>query len=94
METAELYEKDFSQPVEADFIVSLKAKSGSYDLFVEAFVRKNGKSYLRHTSDIRAAKRFSKFTAFDVSEQVKEYRLSGQVERVSADNTKRVIVEE
>lgn len=94
METAEVFEKDFSQPVEADFVVSLKAKSGGYDLFVEAFVRKNGKSYLRHTADIRAAKRFSKFTAFDVAKQVEEYRLSGQVERVSADNTQREVVEE
>lgn len=94
METAVVggAEKDFSQPVEADFIVSLKAKSGGYDLFIEAFTRKNGKSYLRYTSDIRDAKRFSKFVAADVVQQVKDYRCVGQVERVSADGTIREVV--
>jgi hypothetical protein len=92
MDTATQSEKDFSQPVEADFIVSLKAKSGGYDLFVEAFTRKNGKSYLRHTSVIADAKRFSRFTAEDVVEQVKEYRCVGQVERVSPDGKNREVI--
>lgn len=95
METAVMREaeRDFTQPVEADFIVSLRARSGGFDLFVEAFTKKNGKSYLRHTSDIRDAKRFSKFTAQEVAEQVAEYRCTGRVERVSGDNKTRTVVE-
>jgi hypothetical protein len=85
-------ERDFSQPVEADFIVALKAKSGGFDLFVEAFARKNGKEYLRHTSDIREARRFARFTAEDVVEQVKEYRCLGRVERVSPETGEREVV--
>jgi hypothetical protein len=86
-------EPDFSQPVEANFIVSLKARSGQYTLFVEAFVRKNGKDYLKHTTRIEEAKRFSRFVAEDVVNKVAEYRCTGRVEKVSSDNKQREIVE-
>ena len=74
---------DFSRPIEADFIVALKTKNGAYDLFVEAFTRKNGKAYLKHTKKVWEAKRFSKLVAQDVAQQVEEYRCTGRVERVS-----------
>jgi len=80
---------DFSQPVEANFIVALKAKNGQFCLYVEAFTRHNGKDYLKHTSKIEEAKRFSRFTAEDVVERVKEYRCTGRVEKVSGDNAQR-----
>ena len=81
-----LDEADFSQPVEANFIVALKAKNGQFGLFVEAFERRNGKDYLRHTIDIVKAKLFSRFIAEDVVKKVEEYRCTGRVEKVSPDN--------
>jgi hypothetical protein len=79
---------DFSQPVEANFIVALKAKNGKFCLYVEAFTRHNGKDYLKHTTKIEEAKRFARFTAEDVVERVKEYRCTGRVEKISGDNTR------
>ena len=87
-------EVDFSQPVEANFIVALKAKNGQFGLFVEAFERRNGKDYLRHTIDIVKAKRFSRFTAEDVVKKVEEYRCTGRVEKVSPDNQSREVMGE
>jgi len=87
-------EPDFSQPVEANFIVTLRSRGGSFNLFVEAFVRKNGKDYLKHTTRIEEAKRFSRFVAEDVVKKVAEYRCTGRVEKVSSDNMQRTIVEE
>src|ERR1017187_6372132 len=94
METMKFPERsvDFSRPIEADFVVSLKTKNGGFDLFVEAFTRKNGKAYLRHTADIREAARFSRFKAEDVAVQVEEYRCTGRVERVSPDGAMRTVV--
>jgi hypothetical protein len=85
-------EPNFNAPIEADFIVSLKAKNGDYALFVEAFARRNGKAYLRHTADVREAARFSRFRADDVAGQVEEYRCTGRVERVSRDGLEREVV--
>lgn len=85
-------ERDFSQPVCADFVVSLKARSGDYCLFVASFFKKNGKSYLKHTTDITEAKRFSRTMAEEVVDQVKEYRCTGRVERVSYDNQTRTVM--
>jgi hypothetical protein len=86
--TTEKKAADFSQPVEANFIVALKAKNGKFCLYVEAFTRHNGKDYLKHTTKIEEAKRFSRFTAEDVVERVKEYRCTGRVEKVSSDNAR------
>jgi hypothetical protein len=92
MTTRSTPEADFTSPIEADFIVTLMAKNGQFCLFVEAFVKRNGKHYLKHTSRIEEAKRFSRFIAEDVVESVKEYRCTGRVERVSADNQIREVV--
>jgi hypothetical protein len=83
---------DFRGKIGADFIVSLKARNQEFCLFVESFFTKNGKSYLKHTTDISLAKRFSRITAEEVVEQVKEYRCTGRVERVSADNKQRTVM--
>ena len=80
---------DFTRPIEADFIVALKAKNGEFCLYVEAFTRSGGRDYLKHTTKIDEARRFSRFMAEDVVERVKEYRCTGRVERVSADNSVR-----
>ena len=85
-------ERDFSQPVGADFVVSLKARNGEFCLFVQSFFKRNGKSYLKHTTDISEAKRFSRIIAEEVCEEVREYRCTGRVERVSYDNNKRTVV--
>jgi hypothetical protein len=87
--TTEKRAADFSQPIEANFIVALKAKNGEFCLYVEAFTRHNGKDYLKHTTKIEEAKRFSRLTAEDVVERVKEYRCTGRVEKVSVDNSLR-----
>jgi hypothetical protein len=76
---------DFSQPLEADFVVTIKAKNGAFCLYVEAFIKRNGRSYLKHTPNITEGKRFAKLTAMDVCKEVGEYRCTGRVERVSAD---------
>ena len=83
--TSNITTPDFSRPIEADFVVALKTKNGGYDLFVEAFTRKKGKAYLKHTSEIREALRFSKLAAQDVVKQVEEYRCTGRAERVLPD---------
>lgn len=80
-------EADFTQPIEANFIVALKAKNGEFCLYVKAFTRLNGKERLKHTTKISEAKRFSRFTAEDVVERVQEYRCTGRVEKVAADNS-------
>jgi hypothetical protein len=80
-------EADFSQPIEANFIVALRARNGEFCLYVEAFSRHGGKDYLKHTTKIEEAKRFSRFTAEDVVERVKEYRCTGRVEKVALDNS-------
>jgi hypothetical protein len=85
-------ERDFTQPIGADFIVALKARNQEFCLFVESFFTKNGKSYLKHTTDISLAKRLSRIGAEEVVEQVKEYRCTGRVERVSPDNKHRTVV--
>jgi hypothetical protein len=87
-------ERDFSQPIEADFIVALKARNGEFCLFVESFIRRNGKSYLKHTTDIAQAKRMAKLTAMSVCDEVKDYRCTGRVERVTSDNKHRAPIEE
>ena len=87
-------ESDFTQPVEADFIVALKSRAGTYSIFVEGFLRKNGKSYMRHTVNLQGAKRFSKFAAFDALKGLDEYRVAGRVERVAPDGETREVVEE
>jgi hypothetical protein len=82
----------FSIPIEADFIVAVKARSGEFCLFVESFFRRNGKHYLRHTADITHAKRFAKITAQEVCAEVREYRCTGRVERVSHDSQTRTVI--
>jgi hypothetical protein len=84
--------RDFSQPLEANFVVALKAKNGEFCLFVESFFRRKGKDYMQHTSDIARAKRFAKLTAEDVVERLMEFRCTGRVERVSPDNSRHVPV--
>lgn len=91
--TKETKVPDFSQPVEANFIVALKAKNGEFCLYVEAFTRHNGKDYLKHTTKIEEAKRFSRFTAEDVVKRVEDYRCTGRVEKVSSDNSLREAVD-
>lgn len=94
MATDRKNDPDFSQPVESDFIVALRAKNGEFCLYVEAFTRHNGKDYLKHTSKIEEAKRFSRFVAEDVLEQVREYRVTGRVERIAPDNSTHEPVED
>jgi hypothetical protein len=86
-------ECNFSQPVGADFIVSLRARNGEFCLFVQAFFKKNGKEYLRHTTNLFEAKRYSRIMAEEACERVKEYRCTGRVERVSHDNKRRTVVD-
>ena len=83
---------DFSQPVQADFVVALKAKNGGYDLFVEVLTTKNGKGYLRHTSSIQEARRFTQPIAENIALKVQDYRCTGRVELVSPDNQTRTVV--
>ena len=84
---------DFTRPIEADFVVALKAKNGEFCLYVEAFTRTNGRDYLKHTTKIEEARRFSRFTAEDVVAKVREYRCTGRVERVSPDNKEREVID-
>lgn len=85
-------EADFRLPIGMDFIVALRAKNGEFCLFVEAFFRKNGKNYLRHTTEISEAKRFARITAEEVVERVRDFRCTGRVERVSYDNKERTVM--
>jgi hypothetical protein len=78
---------DFSQPIGANFVVALKTRDGEFARYVMAFGRSNGKEYMHHTDNLTEAKRFSRFTAEDVVEKVKEYRCTGRVEKVAADNS-------
>jgi hypothetical protein len=86
-------EDRFAQPLGLNFIVALKARNGEFCLFFKAFTRKNGKSYMEHTTDISEAHRMSRLIAEDVAEEVKEYRCFGRVERVSADNSRHTPVQ-
>ena len=72
--------------VQPNFIVTLKAKNGEFVLFVEAFERRNGKDYLRHGIDIVKARRYSRFAAEDVVQQVEEYRCTGRIEKLLPGN--------
>jgi hypothetical protein len=64
-----------------DYVVALKTRNGGYCLFVVSCEKRQGKPYLKHTSDISEAKRYSQAEAESVVEQVKEHRCTGRVER-------------
>ena len=68
------------KPQRGDFVVSLKSRNGEFCLFVVSFIKANGKSYLKHTTDVSEAQRFSRAAAEEAVQRVKEHRCTGRVE--------------
>lgn len=65
-----------------EFLVALKAKNGIFCIYVESFFDRDGKHYLKHTSNRDDAAHFSLERAEAVIEELKDYRVTGQVEWV------------
>jgi len=77
------------------YVVALRAKNGEYSLYVEAFADRivdegdglKEKSYLKHTTRLDEAKRYSLRDAEDVLRKIEEFRCKGRVEPLWTDGS-------
>ena len=74
METGQRGGLDFTQPVEADFVVAKRRRMGGSACSSKPSPGAKARIPLHYTHDIREALRMSRFRAEDVALEVEEYR--------------------
>lgn len=68
------------------FIVAFKDSNGHYRFFVQEFFLRRGKEFLRHTTEVEKAQRFSYPAAEKTVNKLGQFFCTGRIERISEQN--------